>query len=527
MTQQLERKQPKVTYSAIGGNLDEIHDGFESALAAAPSTYGKTYRPFIDGKFVAGNGGTYESRSPIDHSVHLATFEEASHADVDAAIAAARKAARGWGATPWKERVEILHDLAERIREKRYELSAALSMEIGKTRFESLGDAEEAADLIDYYAAQFEETDGFKRPLGQLAPNEQTHDVLRPYGVFAVIAPFNFPASLVGGMTGAAMLAGNTVVFKPAETASLVGAMITQIVSESRLPAGVFNTIYGAKSTGAYLAQNPGIDGIAFTGSREVGINLLRTVGAGGKHAKPVLAELGGKNAAIVTANADVEMAAEGVMRSAFGLQGQKCSACSRVYVDAKVAGEFLKLLLEKTKALVIGNPTLREVYLGPVIDKIAYERFEGAVAEAKADGKILYGGNRVTGEGFDRGYFVEPTIVQLPLDSKIFQRELFLPLLAVGVVNSFDEALHELNRSEYGLTGGLFSKDDGEIQRFFDEAEAGVLYVNRKTGATTGAWPGIQSFTGWKASGLTGRGGCGPYYPAQFMREQSHTRMT
>ncbi len=267
---------------------------------------------------------------------------------------------------PWQERVAILHDVAERIRNRRYELSAALSIEIGKTRFESLGDAEEAADLIDYYGVQFEETNGFVRPLGQLAPNEVTQDVLRPYGVFAVIAPFNFPASLVAGMSGAAMLAGNAVVFKPAETASLVGAMLTDILAESRLPPGVFNTIYGGgKTTGAYLAHHPGIDGIAFTGSREVGMNLLRTVGAGGKHAKPVLAELGGKNAAIVTKSADLEVASEGVMRSAFGLQGQKCSACSRVYVDACVAEEFLTLLVEKTKALVIGDPTQRDVYLG------------------------------------------------------------------------------------------------------------------------------------------------------------------
>jgi 1-pyrroline-5-carboxylate dehydrogenase len=306
------------------------------------------------------------------------------------------------------------------------------------------------------------------------------------------------------------------------------------------LPKGAFNIVYGTgEKIGGYLTKHPDIDGVAFTGSREVGMDLLREVGAGGRHSKPIFGELGGKNAAIVTASADLEMASEGVMRSAFSLQGQKCSACSRVYVDKRVADEFLRLLLEKTKALVIGDPTKREVYLGPVINEASFKRFEEAAKAARRDGKILHGGQRLldsdrlpNGEralvrSFDRGYFVAPTIAQLPLDHELFQQELFLPFLSVGIVDSFDEALREANRSDFGLTGGLFSQDENEIARFFDEMEAGVLYVNRRTGATTGAWPGVQSFCGWKGSGITGRGGCGPYYPAQFLREQSRTRMT
>jgi 1-pyrroline-5-carboxylate dehydrogenase len=239
-----------------------------------------------------------------------------------------------------------------------------------------------------------------------------------------------------------------------------------------------------------------------------------------------VLGELGGKNAAIVTHSADLETAAEGVMRSAFGLQGQKCSACSRVYVDKRVAEPFLQLLVEKTKGIVIGDPTKREVFVGPVINQKAVEKFEHAAAAAKRDGKILIGGRRLQTPPFDKGSFVEPTIAQLPLDHELFQEELFLPFLSVGIVDSFDQALEESNRSHLGLCGGLFSKDENEIARFFDEMEAGVLYVNRRTGATTGAWPGVQSFCGWKGSGMTGRGGCGPYYVGQFLREQSRTRM-
>jgi 1-pyrroline-5-carboxylate dehydrogenase len=239
-----------------------------------------------------------------------------------------------------------------------------------------------------------------------------------------------------------------------------------------------------------------------------------------------VLGELGGKNAAIVTKSADLETAAEGVTRSAFGLQGQKCSACSRVYVDRAVAQPFLQLLLEKTKALKVGDPTNRDVFVGPVINERAVETFERACAAAKRNGEILIGGSRMQTPPFDKGTFVEPTIAQLPLAHELFQEELFVPFLSVGIVDSFDQALEESNRSHLGLCGGLFSQDENEIERFFDEMEAGVLYVNRRTGATTGAWPGVQSFCGWKGSGMTGRGGCGPYYVAQFMREQSRTRM-
>jgi 1-pyrroline-5-carboxylate dehydrogenase len=305
MTTPTASTQPKITYSAIGGNLEEIHANFEAALGKIDASFGKTY---------AGGGPAYEARSPIDRDILLGSFHTPSSAQIDAAVAAAKSAQKAWALTPWKERIAVMRGIAEMIRARRYELAAILSVEIGKTRFESLGDAEEAADLIDYYASQFEANDGFVRPLGKLAPNEMTQDVLRPYGVFAVIAPFNFPASLAAGMSGAALLAGNAVVFKPAENASLTGASIAEIFA-AKLPAGLFHCIYGDGETGATLTQHAGIDGIAFTGSHDVGMHLLRTFGASGRHAKPVLAELGGKNAAIVSASADLEMASEGVMR--------------------------------------------------------------------------------------------------------------------------------------------------------------------------------------------------------------------
>jgi 1-pyrroline-5-carboxylate dehydrogenase len=527
MTAPTLNTQPKITYSAVGGDLDAVHRGFEAALVEVKDTFGAIHYSRVGGREVRDGSERVESRSPIDRTMLLGTFASATPKEVEAAVTAARTARAAWAATRWPERVAVMREIAERIRERRYQLAAVMSLEIGKTRFESLGDAEEAADLIDYYADQVERADGFVQPLGQLSPNEQTQDVLRPYGVFAVIAPFNFPMALATGMSSAALLAGNSVVFKPAEGAKLTGAALAEIFSGSRLPAGAFNIVYGSGSKiGRLLTDNPGVDGIAFTGSFEVGMHLQKHFAVGGKHAKPVLGELGGKNAAIVTGGADLEMASEGVMRSAFGLQGQKCSACSRVYVDRQVAEQFVELLVAKTNALLIGDPTQRDVYIGPVIDERAVERYESAVARARQDGKLLIGGEHLTSPPLDRGNFVAPTIVELPLDHPLFQEELFLPFLAVGVVDSFDAALHEANRSNFGLTAGLFSQDEREIERFFDEMEAGVLYVNRKTGATTGAWPGVQSFCGWKGSGMSGRGGCGPYYVGQFMREQSRTRM-
>ena len=528
MTAQTTTKAPKITYSAVGGDMESIHASFDAALAALRSSLGGEHRLYLNGEWVKGDGGARATQSPIDRTMTIGTFTAATLDQVDRAIAAAKAAQPGWGAMPWRERVAIMRRAAEKIRELRFEIAAVMSVEVGKNRMESLGDAEESADLIDYYADQVEQSDGFKRPLGKLSPNEQTQDVLRPFGVFAVISPFNFPMALATGMSSAALVAGNTVVFKPAGAVQLTGAMLARVYHEAGLPKGVFNLVYGPGATvGEHLISHKDVDGIAFTGSQEVGMRLLREFGAGGPFAKPVLGELGGKNAAIVTESADLDMATDGVMRSAFGLQGQKCSACSRVYVHKKIADAFVTMLVEKTKKLTIGDPTEKANYMGPVINEGAVKTYEDSVASAKANGSVLTGGERLQAGKLADGFYVSPTIAKLPLNDDLFQRELFLPILSVGVVDSFDQALAESNRSHLGLTGGLFSGDEKEIERFFDEMEAGVLYVNRRTGATTGAWPGVQSFTGWKGSGVTGKGGCGPYYVSQFLREQSRTRMT
>jgi 1-pyrroline-5-carboxylate dehydrogenase len=240
---------------------------------------------------------------------------------------------------------------------------------------------------------------------------------------------------------------------------------------------------------------------------------------------KPCIVEMGGKNPAIVTASADLEEAADGIVRSAFGFGGQKCSANSRVYVERSVHDELVRLLVRQTEALTIGDPLRRESWLGPVIDERAVARHQAAVAEARRDGRVLVGGERLTGGDLDRGTYVEPTVVgHLPADHRLFRDELFAPFTAVHAVDSLDEALRLANDSLYGLTAGVYTDDPAEVEQFLEAIEAGVLYVNRRAGATTGAWPGVQAFGGWKGSGSTGKAGLSIYYPAHFMREQSHT---
>ncbi len=513
----------KITYTSASGDLNEFHHRFDVALEAVRAAAGQRHPFYIGGQPVDHGGEPLVDHSPIDTGLVLGQFATATRADVDCAVAAARRAQPGWARLPWRERLTVLRRAAALIRERKYELAAVMCLEVGKSRLEAMGDAEESADLIDYYCAQVEEADGFVRPMGRITPVERNTDVLRPYGVFACIAPFNFPLALSAGMSGAALAAGNAVVYKPAEDTPWTGLRLCDIYQEAGLPPGVFNLLVGHRDEiGDPLWQHPGVDGVVFTGSKAVGMRIHAGLGAG--WIKPCLLELGGKNAALVMPSADLDAAAEGVMRSAFSLQNQKCSATSRVYVHQAVAAPFLERLLERTRAMRMGDPSERDVFFGPVINDRAVARYERAVAQARAEGVVLHGGDRLTGGVFDRGHFVAPTIALLPLGSSLFREELFVPVLAVAEVESLDEGLAQANAVEYGLTAGIFSAEPAEVERFFDEIEAGVCYANKRTGATTGAWPGAQPFCGWKGSGSTGKGGCGPYYVAQFTREQSRT---
>jgi 1-pyrroline-5-carboxylate dehydrogenase len=516
---------PKVTYATLAaGQTPEFSRAYDEALESVRRGLGKSHGLFIGGREVETKE-TFADTNPADTRMVLGRFASGTREDARQAIAAARRAyEQSWRQTPWKERVAVVRRIASVIEKRRFEIAALLSLEVGKNRLEAMGDAQETADLMSYYCDQVEAHQGYEKPMQTLSPSETNRDVLRPYGVWVIISPFNFPMALAGGPTSGALLGGNTVVFKPATDTPMSGLLLTECVREAGLPEGVFNFVTGPGSTvGEELGTNPGVDGILFTGSRDVGFALFHKFAT--RYPKPCITEMGGKNPAIVTASADLDLAAEGVMKSAFGLQGQKCSACSRIYVDKKVAKQFTELLVEKTRAIAIGDPTKKENWMGPVINRSSYEKFASYVDQGRSSGKVLAGGEQLKEEPHAHGFFVQPTLLAgLPKDHLLSQEEMFLPITCLWEVASLDEAIDLANKTEFGLTAGLFSKDEADIQKFFDRIEAGVVYVNRRAGATTGAWPGINPFGGWKGSGSSGKASGGPYYVEQFMREQSRT---
>ena len=523
MTDAATAPRIKITYATLRNDNDQLHGEFEAGLERARALLGANHRNVVGGVERDGDG-TFEKRTPIDGSP-MGTFARGTRQDVRDAIAAAREAFPAWSGRPWQERVAILRRVADVISERQMVFAGLLAIEVGKNRLEALGDVEETADLIRWSCDMVERNDGFDHPMGNLGDGAvHTRSVLKPYGVWGVISPFNFPFALSGGPAGGALVAGNTVVYKPSSDAPLSGVCLAQAMHDGGIPAGVFNMVMGpGESVGAEIQENEGVDGIIFTGSFEVGFHLYKNFAR--VFPKPVIVEMGGKNPAIVSRHADLDEAAEGVMRAAFGFAGQKCSANSRVYVERPVLDEFNRLLVAKTEAITIGDPTRRENWLGPVIDQRAVDRYTQATAEARRDGRILIGGERVTEDGLDSGFFVAPTVAaDLPSGHRLLRDELFLPFTIVHAVDSIDEAITLSNDTLLGLTAGFYSEDRAECQRFLDQIQAGVIYVNRRAGATTGAWPGIQPFGGWKGSTATGKSGGGFYYVQQFMREQSQT---
>jgi 1-pyrroline-5-carboxylate dehydrogenase len=515
----------KITYSNLPANMEGINKEFDLAVARLRRGPRRAFPVCIGYKEVPGKA-YMEDRNPSDTRELLASFAMTSLDQLDLVLDTAVRAQRGWRGLSWRERVRIIRAAAESISARLTELAAIVNLEAGKNRVESLGEVEEAADLLRYYAARDEEDDGYMKPLIKLNPNEETKSVLRPYGVFAIIAPFNFPVALAAGMSAGALLGGNAVILKPSRETPWSGRILYEAFHDAGVPEGVFQLIQGlGKDIGEALAHDPRVDGLVFTGSKGVGLPFLQRFGR--PFPKPCILEMGGKNPAIICPSADLAKAVEGCVRSAFGLSGQKCSALSRIYVHRSVRDEFLRRLVEKTAALKVGNAVDKDVFVGPVINQRAVKRHQESLDEARRDGDILYFDNGLrANENLISGHFVSPVIVQIDHHHRLMKEELFLPFLSVDSYDSFAEAIRKANDSEYGLTAGIFSQDDAEVEEFFERIEAGVCYSNRATGATTGAWPGVQSFCGWKGSSSTGKGALGPYYVAQFMREQSQTRV-
>ncbi len=517
----------KLTYATMFNPPEEMHQRYEEALAKVKASLGKEYAMFIDGKDVFAEE-KFEDRTPINTEVVLAVMQKGNERHAQMALEAARKAFPMWSHTPWQERVRLLRRAAQLIEERIFELGAAMSLEVGKNRMEALGDVQETADLIYYACYQMEKNNGFIVEMGKdPLPNHDALNisVLRPYGVWLVISPFNFPFALTGGPAGAALVTGNTVVIKPATDTPWIVRLLVECFRDAGLPDGVVNFVTGpGRTLGQALIDSPEVDGVTFTGSYDVGMKIFRDF-AQRNYIRPVILELGGKNPAIVSRHANLEDAAIGIVRSAFGLQGQKCSAASRIFIEAPVYDEMLARLKALTEKLSVGDPTDRKNWMGPVINQTAYNDFKNFTEElSQAGGEFLTGGHVLVDGELAKGYYCAPTFVtNVPLTHRLWKYEMFLPISTIAKVESLEEAMRYANDVNYGLTAGFYGSEE-EAEWFFDNIQAGVTYANRPQGATTGAWPGFQPFGGWKGSGATGKNAGGHYYLPLYMHEQIRT---
>jgi acyl-CoA reductase-like NAD-dependent aldehyde dehydrogenase len=514
----------KLTYSTMFNPPPELHAQFEAALERVRQGFGGRHGQFIDGRDVPAQV-TQEKRSPIDQRWLLGEFPDATPGEIDAAMKAAKRAFPGWRRTPVAERTRILRRVAQLIEERVYPISAAVAFEVGKNRMESLGEVQETADFFSLYCDDYERRNFDHALPDDPLPDYRSHNrsSMKPYGPWAVIAPFNFPFALAGGPVAAALVTGNTVVVKGSTDTPWSGRLLADCMRDAGIPPGVFAYVNGGREAGAALVDHPDTAGVTFTGSFEVGMQISRKL-ASGTWPRPCLAEMGGKNAAIVTAAADLERATLGIVRSAYGLSGQKCSALSRLYVVDSVADELVERLKAAISKLTIGDPTRRENWLGPVINERASGNYARYCGELKQSGaRFLTAGGTLRDGPLEHGYFCAPALVEAPIAHPLWQQEMFVPLLMLARVRDAGTAMQLANATPLGLTAGFYGSPE-EVSWFFDNIEAGVTYANRPQGATTGAWPGYQPFGGWKGSGTTGKGIASDYYLALYQREQSQT---
>ncbi|MGH2945026.1 MAG: aldehyde dehydrogenase family protein [Solirubrobacteraceae bacterium] len=511
-----------ITYATVyteGLGDEELSRAYERTLTKLRAGESRVGLHRIGGERLDA-GAAFERTDPSEPARVVSRGHEGGRELVDRAVTDSRRALPAWRRLEWQERASILGRTVPRLKERAVELAALLSLETGKTRADAFAEAEECAAIVELYMRQLEAANGFV--VEQTAPSASAaaRVVLCPYGVFGVIAPFNFPLAIPFGMVAAALICGNTVVFKPSGLTPGCGDAFADLFEDVGLPSGVLNVVHGGAPTGQALSESA-VDGIAFTGSAKVGLDIVGRLGRP-PFVRPVLAEMGGKNPAIVTdAAADLDIAARAVARSAFGMSGQKCNACSRAVVTHGVYDEFADRVSSIAAELRVSDPIDATAFTGPLISDVAKRRFEDAVATADRDGRVRTGGTALPSPG----HFVECTVVDgLPNGHELAREELFVPLLTLVRVDDFDAAIAEANAIRYGLAAGIFSADETEQQRFLDEIEAGIVFVNNPGGATTGVWPGSQTMSGWKGSGSSGKGGFGPWYLEQFMREQSRT---
>jgi 1-pyrroline-5-carboxylate dehydrogenase len=466
-------------------------------------------------------GQHFTSLNPSCLDEVIGVFEKGTKELVERAVAAADEAFLSWSRTPARERVEFMNRVTEIMRERRLELAAWMIFEVGKSWVEADADVAEAIDFCDYYARLMLRLDE-PQPLIQI-PTEENELLYIPLGIGLVIPPWNFPLAILAGMTFAAVVSGNTVILKPSSDSPAIGAQLMSILEEAGLPSGVVNFFPGSGAEiGDTLVRHPRTRFIAFTGSKEVGLGINRLaaeVEPGQIWIKRVIAEMGGKDSIIVDDEADLDSAAAGVVTSAFGYQGQKCSACSRVIVVESVYDSFLEKLLAQTDASIReGSVEDSDVNFGPVINARAQQSILGYIETGKTEGKLLRGGE----SGDPRGSFVRPTIIaDVDPMATISQDEIFGPVLAVLKARDYDHALQIANNTEYGLTGAVYSLNEEKLRRACQEFHVGNLYLNRKC---TGALVGVHPFGGFNMSGTDSKAG-GPDYLLLFTQAKSIAR--
>jgi 1-pyrroline-5-carboxylate dehydrogenase len=491
-------------------------DAMRAAIERVKQQLGQTYALKLGAKYL-DVGAMLVSTSPAHPDVVIGRHAEADASVVARAVAAAEAAFPGWSARPVEERAGLLLCAAKSMRGRKFEFCAWLVWEAGKNWAEADADTAEAIDFMEFYAREALRLAGTKLPI-QL-PGERNELAYVALGVGAVIPPWNFPLAIMAGMTTAAIVTGNTVVLKPSPLAPTIAARFLLLLQECGLPAGVVTLCQGGAELGSALIQDPGIHFIAFTGSKRAGLDIhakAAHVGQGQRWIKRTILELGGKDAIIVEADADLDAAADGVIASAFGFNGQKCSACSRVIVNEAVLGDFQLRLVERIGRLAVGDPA-ENYAAGPVISEQAYERILGMIGDAAQRGRVLAGGAAETPAA--EGYYIQPTLIAgLAPSDRICQEEIFGPVLAVLASKDFEDALAIANDTEYGLTGAVYTASEEKLARAAAAFHVGNLYFNRKC---TGAMVGAHPFGGFKMSGTDSKAG-GPDYLLLFTQAKS-----
>lgn len=484
-----------------------ISEKQKQAIMDVRSRFGKEYPNIIGGKEVLTQNKT-KSINPANRDEVIGIFQKAGKDEAEAAMQTAVKAFETWKKVPPAERADYLFKAAEVIRKRRMEINAWMISEVGKNYLEADADTCEAIDFLEFYGREMLRY-AEEQPVVPY-PGEKNEYFYIPLGVGVIIPPWNFPFAILIGMASAAIVAGNTVVVKPSSDAPMMGWLFADIMKSIGLPDGVFNyCVASGAETGDYFVDHPKTRFISFTGSMEVGLRIVERAGKtnpGQIWIKRVVAEMGGKDAILVDSEADIDSAVQGTLTAAFGFQGQKCSACSRVIVDKAVYDEFVSKLVEKVKDIKVGNP-MDNFLMGPVINERSEQNVLNYIEIGKKDGKLLHGGKKV--EGLN-GFFIEPTIIgDIKPNDRLAQEEVFGPLLAVIKSENFDDGLNIVNGTIFGLTGALYSKNEEKLARARCEFHVGNLYLNRKC---TGALVGVQPFGGFNMSGTDSKAGSRDY---------------